>query len=141
MDLAQAMIRKSLHLHSLQVQHESELKYCTISLSCTFIKQLCSQSHHSFPVNVTSECRKFLRPNLVILNLDLQFGSGHAISPSVDIQSFGCVTRCFAANSGNTAAIYEDQHTATERFRLYIYPANISKFLDLVANTASRPQV
>ena len=33
-----------------------------------------------------------------------QFGSGQAISASVDIQSFGCVGRCFAARSGSTAA-------------------------------------
>jgi hypothetical protein len=44
-------------------------------------------------------------PTLSILNLDLQWGSGHAISASVDIQSFVCVTLCLAASKGNTAPI------------------------------------
>lgn len=50
--------------------------------------------------NVTSAWLKVLSPNLVILSRDLQLGSGHATSASVDIQSFGWVALCFAANSG-----------------------------------------
>lgn len=50
--------------------------------------------------NVTSAWLKVLSPNLVILSRDMQLGSGHATSASVDIQSFGWVALCFAANSG-----------------------------------------
>ena len=35
---------------------------------------------------------------------EAQFGSGQATSASVDIQSFGCVCRCFAGRSGRSAA-------------------------------------
>jgi len=52
---------------------------------------------------VTSECLNVLSPVRMILKRDLQFGSGQAISASVDIQSFGWVARCLAASSGRTA--------------------------------------
>lgn len=51
---------------------------------------------------MTSPCENFLMPVLIILNLDLQFGSGQATSASVVIQSFGEVTLCFAASRGRT---------------------------------------
>lgn len=41
-------------------------------------------------------------PVLIILNLDLQFGSGQATSASVVIQSLGEVILCFAASRGRT---------------------------------------
>jgi hypothetical protein len=92
---------------------------------------------------VTSECPKVLRPNLVILNLDLQFGSGHATSSSVDIQSFGCVSRCLAASSGKMEPTNKTtgHQLVTERREDCIYPTNRSKVLDRVANTTSPPQV
>jgi len=52
---------------------------------------------------VTSPCLKVLVPILMIFNRDGQFGSGHATSASVVIQSLLEVTRCFAARSGRTA--------------------------------------
>ena len=61
---------------------------------------------------VTSACLNVRKPILTILNLDLQCGSGHAISASVDIQSLVCVGRCFAARSGRTDAV-----CTCERFR------------------------
>ena len=53
---------------------------------------------------VTWAWLKVRSPVLVILSFDLQCGSGHAISASVDIQSFSWVGRCFAARRGSTAA-------------------------------------
>ena len=51
---------------------------------------------------VTSPWLNVLTPVRTILSLDGQFGSGHAISASVVIQSLACVTRCFAARRGRT---------------------------------------
>ena len=53
---------------------------------------------------VTSAWRKVRLPVRVILRRLGQFGSGQAISASVDIQSFGSVGRCLAGRSGRTAA-------------------------------------
>jgi hypothetical protein len=55
-------------------------------------------------VAVTCERVKRRRPVRVMRKRVGQFGSGQATSASVDIQSFGSVTRCLAGSKGNNAA-------------------------------------
>lgn len=65
------------------------------------------QRFPSNPTTVVSPCLKALKPVLVILNWLPQFGSVHAINPSVVIQSLVCVNGCLAARRGSTDAKYE----------------------------------
>ena len=53
--------------------------------------------------SVVSLCLKVRTPVRIMRSLLGQHGSGHAISASVDIQSFLAVMRCFAARRGRTA--------------------------------------
>lgn len=79
----------------------------------------------------------------MIRNLDLQCGSGHAISASVDIQSFGCVVLCFAGNNGKTAAdirTWSAEEIPDMQLRLKTYPMSTSKTLVPMAYATSRPQ-
>lgn len=56
-------------------------------------------------VPVVSLLLNVLFPTLEIRSLVSQFGSGHATSASLVIQSFVCVSLCLAANSGRTEEI------------------------------------
>lgn len=73
------------------------------SVSLNFFSLSVLHPAFSNGTTVTSAWLNVLKPVLTIPNRDLQCGSGHAISTSVVIQSFACVSLCFAASRGRMA--------------------------------------